>query len=462
MLTVLTFLLTMSILVTVHEYGHFQVAKWCGVRVLRFSIGFGKPLWSKRFGKDKTELVIAAIPLGGYVKMLDERELAAEFNIASPEITYSEVELNRAFNRQTVAKRIAIVLAGPMANLLLAIGLYWMLFTMGIVGMKPILGAVVDHSPAAAASFARGETIQKINGKEVATWQEVSWTLLKESLKNNSVEVEAISGNNEIHIHQLDLTNIDQEAATKDILAASGLTIYKPNIPALLGEVTKGSPADLVGLKTNDLVISINQNKVNNWENFVEKVRNTPNARVELEVLRDSKTLNFTIKPEKVEENGKSIGRLGVAFKIDDAQQSKLFVTTHYTAAGAFFKATEKTWDISVFTLKMLGKMLTGQTSLNGVSGPVTIASYAGQSAKMGLKVFIGFLAVISISIGVLNLLPIPVLDGGHLMYYIVEIFTGKPTSDFVLNIGQRIGFFLLGCMMILAFYNDINRLITG
>jgi regulator of sigma E protease len=462
MLTILTFLLTMSILVTVHEYGHFQVAKWCGVKVLRFSIGFGNPLWSKTFGKDKTELVIAAIPLGGYVKMLDEREFAAESDLAVPEVTYSELELKRAFNRQSIAKRIAIVLAGPAANLLLAIGLYWILFNMGIVGMKPVLGKVIDHSPAAVASFAHGETIQKINGRDVASWQEVSWILLKESLKNNSVEVEAINNNHEIHIHQLDLSKIDQEAATKDVLAATGLTIYHPDIPAIIGEVTKNGPADLVGLKTNDLVLSINQYKVSNWENFVKDVRNSPNKPIEIEVLRNSKLLKFTIKPEKIEENGKAIGRIGVAFKMDDAQQNKLFVTTHYSTTGALIKATEKTWDISVFTLKMLGKMLTGQTSLKGVSGPVTIASYAGQSAKMGLKVFIGFLAVISISIGVLNLLPIPVLDGGHLMYYIAEIFTGKPISDFALNIGQKIGFFLLGCMMILAFYNDINRLIIG
>jgi regulator of sigma E protease len=462
MLTILTFLLTMSILVTVHEYGHFQMAKWCGVKVLRFSIGFGNPLWSKTFGKDKTELVIAAIPLGGYVKMLDERELAAETDLTAPEVTYSEIELKRAFNRQSIAKRIAIVLAGPVANLLLAIGLYWLLFNMGIVGMKPVLGKVIDHSPAAVASFAHGETIQKINGRDVASWQEVSWILLKESLKNNSVEVEAINNNHEIHIHQLDLSKIDQEAATKDVLTAIGLTIYQPDIPALIGEVTKNGPADLVGLKTNDLVLSINQYKVSNWEDFVKDVRNSPNKPIEIEVLRDSKLLNFTIKPEKFEENGKVIGRVGVALKMDDAQQNKLFVTTHYSTSGALIKATEKTWDISIFTLKMLGKMITGQTSLKGVSGPVTIASYAGQSAKMGLKVFIGFLAVISISIGVLNLLPIPVLDGGHLMYYIVEIFTGKPISDFALNIGQKIGFFLLGCMMILAFYNDINRLITG
>jgi regulator of sigma E protease len=462
MIMALTFLLTMSILVTVHEYGHYQVAKWCGVKILKFSIGFGKPLWVKPFGKDKTEFVIAAIPLGGYVKMLDERELAAESTLESPQAAYDEVELTRAFNRQPVFKRIAIVLAGPMANLLLAIGLYWILFMMGIVGMKPVLGQVIAKSPAAAASFTYGETIQKINGKKVASWQEVSWILLNESLKNSSVEVETLSNNHEIHIRQLDLSNIDQEAATKDILTASGLTVNQPDFPAKIGEVTKNSIADLAGLKTNDLVLSVNKTKVNIWEDFVQIVRAHPNKTLEIEVLRNSNVLNFAIKPEQFTANGKTFGRIGVSFKMNQAEQDQLFVTTHYNMPVAFIKATEKTWDISVFTLKMLGKMLTGQTSLKGVSGPLTIATYAGQSVQMGLNVFIGFLALISISIGVLNLLPIPVLDGGHLMYYIVEIFTGKPTSNLALNIGQRIGFFLLGCMMILAFYNDINRLITG
>jgi regulator of sigma E protease len=462
MLTLLTFLVTMSILVTVHEYGHFQVAKWCGVKVLKFSIGFGKPLWSKSFGNDNTELVIAAIPLGGYVKMLDERELITDSNADALQESYSEAELKRAFNRQSVTKRIAIVLAGPAANLLLAIGLYWILFTMGIVGMKPILGKVIDGSPAASARFSQGETIQKINGKEITSWQEVSWILLNESLKSKSVAVEVINGNHEIHIHQLDISKIDQEAASKDILEASGLTIFQPEFPALIGQVIKNSPADLAGIKTNDLVLKINENKVSVWEDFVQGVRLNPNKLIEIEILRDSKMQRFTLRPEQFEENGKAVGRIGVAFKVDDLEQSKIFVTTRYNKTEAIIKATEKTWDISVFTLKMLGKMLIGQTSLKGVSGPVTIASYAGQSAKMGVKVFIGFLAVISISIGVLNLLPIPVLDGGHLMYYIVEIFTRKPAPDFVLNIGQRIGFFLLGSMMILAFYNDINKLITG
>ena len=462
MLTALTFLLTMSILVTVHEYGHFQVAKWCGVKVLRFSIGFGKPLWAKQFGKDQTELVIAAVPLGGFVKMLDEREFSDEDPKTSPKVSYSESDLKRAFNRQSIAKRIAIVMAGPIANLLLAVGLYWILFCIGVTGIKPTLGEVAERSPAALAGFTHGETILKIDGKNVASWQEVSWTLMSEALKKGRVVVEAVNANHELHTHQLDLSSVDPEVAAKDILSASGLTIDQPEIPALLGEVAKGTPAEMAGLKTNDLVISINNKKVRKWEDLVDEVRQNPNRTIAIDVLRNKVPLNFSIIPEQVEENGKPIGRIGVGFKIDESIEEKLFVTTHYNITEALFKATEKTWDISAFTLTMLVKMLTGQASLDGVSGPVTIASYAGQSANMGFKVFVSFLAVVSISIGVLNLLPIPVLDGGHLMYYMVEIFTGRAVSDFVLIIGQRIGFFLLGCMMILAFYNDINRLITG
>lgn len=462
MLTVLTFLVTMSLLVTVHEYGHFQVAKWCGVKVLKFSIGFGKPLWSKRFGQDQTELSIAAIPLGGYVKMLDERELATDAAIESLPVAYSEEELKRAFNRQSVVKRMAIVLAGPVANLLLAIGLYWILFGMGVTGMKPIVGKVVDYSPAAIAKFVDGEIIQKINGKDVTSWQEVSWILFNESLKKSPLNIQALSGDGYVHFHQLDLSQIEQNAAESDILSAAGLTMYQPDVPARIGDVTKNGPADIAGLKTGDLVQAINKVKINTWEELVNIVRANPYQPLEVDVLRGSTSKHFSVLPEQFKQNGKPAGRIGIAFTLDESEQAKLFVTSHYNGAQALLKATEKTWDISTFTLKMLGKMLTGQSSLKGVSGPVTIASYAEQSAKMGVKVFIGFLAVISISIGVLNLLPIPVLDGGHLMYYMVEIFTGKPTSDIVLNIGQRIGFFLLGCMMILAFYNDINRLITG
>ena len=459
MLTGLAFILTLGLLVTVHEYGHFQVARWCGVKVLKFSIGFGKPLWSKKIGLDQTEFVLAAIPLGGFVKMLDEREF--EQDAVSPD-DYSEAQLKRAFNRQPVNKRIAIVLAGPMANLLLAIFLYWLLFMTGVVGMKPTLGKVLDSSPAATANFMTGETIQKINGRDVSTWQDVSWFLLNESLKNNSVEIQAISSNQEILTHQLSLSTINIDDVNKDTLTLLGLTVLQPNIAARVGDVVNGSPADLAGLKTNDLVLLIGNTQVKSWEDFVEVVRQHANTPLDMLVLRNSAEIKLTVRPDAVIENGKEVGRIGAALRIEQGELDRFFVTVHYSAIQALVRATEKTWETAIFSLKILGKMVSGQTSWKGMSGPVTIAHYAGQSAGMGIKVFIGFLALISISIGVLNLLPIPVLDGGHLMYYMVEILTGKAVPESVMVVGQKIGFSMLGFMMVIAFYNDINRLITG
>jgi regulator of sigma E protease len=469
MLTVLAFIFTIGLLVTVHEYGHFQAAKWFGVKILKFSIGFGKPLWSKKFGSDNTELVIAAIPLGGYVKMLDEREMDEQSSIAEvtpntevPSTIYSEAELKCAFNRQSVFKRTAIVLAGPFANLLLAILLYWLLFMMGVVGIKPIVGKVMDHSPAAEASFAIGDTIKKINGQDVATWSDVIWKLLNESLKHKSVEVETLNSRQELHIHQLNLSNINSDNSDKDILGLLGLTVYQPEIAAIIGDVTKNSPAEKAGLLLDDRIISVNQIGIKTWEDFVQEIRLHPNMALDIKVQRNVENLTLSIKPEQVIEDGKPVGRIGAGFKFNKNAYDEFFTTTQYSLTSAFLKATEKTWEISIFSLKMIIKMVMGETSWKSISGPVTIASYAGQSADMGLKVFVGFLAMISISIGVLNLLPIPVLDGGHLMYYMVEIFTGKPVSESVMIIGQKIGLSLLGFMMILAFYNDINRLITG
>jgi len=455
MLTVLAFILTLGILVTVHEYGHFQVAKWCGVKVLKFSIGFGKPLWSKKIGQDQTEFIIAAIPLGGYVKMLGEEQFSGEEESVNQ-------DMSRALNRQSVGKRMAIVLAGPFANLLLAVILYWMLFMMGVVGMKPIVGKVPDNSPAAVASIGTGEMIQKINGKDVATWQDVRWILLNESLKKGRVEVHAINAKQETHLYQMDLSSLDYDDLENDILGKLGLTIYQPDIPARIGEIVKNSPADLANLSANDLVLAVNNRKVSDWEGFVQEIRQYPGVPLDVLVLREVKEMHFIVTPESVVENGKTVGRIGAALKITQSQLDEFFVTTHFSAIEAFAKAVEKTWDTAIFSLKMLGNMVLGNVSWKGMSGPVTIASYAGQSANMGIKVFIGFLALISISIGVLNLLPIPILDGGHFMYYMVEFFTGKPVSEAAVSVGQRLGFFILGCMMVLALYNDMNRLITG
>lgn len=455
MLTALAFIFTIGLLVTVHEYGHFQVARWCGVKVLKFSVGFGKPLWSKKFGVDQTEFVIAAIPLGGYVKMLGEDQFTQGE-------TFVNHDMTRALNRQSVGKRMAIVLAGPLANLLLAIILYWLLFMMGVVGLKPIVGNVVENSPAAASRIRSGDVIQKINNKDVSTWQDVRWLLLQESLKNKQIEIQVINTKNEMYSYQMDVSKLDYDDAKHDILEKLGLIIYQPEMPARIGEIAKNSPAQIAGLKPNDLVLAINKNKVNDWEFFVQEIQQHPNVNVDILVQRDAEEINISVKPDLVVENDKKIGRIGAAFKTDQTELDQFLVTSHYSVAGALVKAIEKTWDTAVFSLKMLGNMVLGQVSWKGMSGPVTIASYAGQSANMGIKVFIGFLALISISIGVLNLLPIPILDGGHFMYYMVEFFTKKPVSEAVMNIGQKIGFILLGGMMALALYNDINRLTTG
>ncbi len=263
-------------------------------------------------------------------------------------------------------------------------------------------------------------------------------------------------------MHSLNLSKLQKDQLNEDILLSLGLSVYQPDIPARIGEVLEDSPADLADLKANDLILEINRNKVAVWEDFVREIRNNPDKPVTILFERGSESSTVNITPEAIVENNKTIGRIGATFRVEQTELNKLFVTTHYSPGIALVKAAEKTWDTSIFSLKMLGNMVVGQVSWKSMSGPVTIASYAGQSANMGIKVFIAFLALISISIGVLNLLPIPVLDGGHFMYYMAEIFTGKPVSQATMITGQKIGFALLGAMMILALYNDINRLITG
>ena len=469
MLTLAAFIVTIGIIVTIHEFGHFQVARWCGVRVLRFSIGFGKPLWQKTFGKDRTEFVLAAIPLGGYVKMLDENELKAErelkaeaeANPDAPQAQYSDAELKRAFNRQSVWKRIAIVLAGPAANLLLAILLYWILLMQGEVGMRPIVGEVKDGSLAAQAAITKGEVIQKIDGKPIKTWQGARWALLEASLDNRSVEIEAISNGNELHQHTLsfDAANDDAEI---DVLDKIGIEMFRPDAEAVIGEVLANGAAEKAGLKKEDKILSVDNVQVKNWDEVVSTVKASPEKTLQFEIERQQKTLKIAVKPESVKENNSKVGRIGAAAKIDQKEIDKLLIKQYYSPFKSLTKAVAKTWQTSLFSLKMLWYMVIGKASIKGISGPVTIASYAGESAGLGLNVFLGFLALVSISIGVLNLLPIPVLDGGHLMYYITELIKGSPVSEQTMLWGQKIGFGVLGLLMSIAIFNDIHRLVVG
>lgn len=462
MMTILAFIVTIGLLVTIHEYGHFQVARWCNVKVLRFSVGFGKPLWKKTFGKDKTEFVLAAIPLGGFVKMLDERELKAESeqdSHAAP-VNYSEADLQRAFNRQNVWKRIAIVAAGPIANLLLAIFLYWLLFMQGVTGMRPIIGDVITNSLAASASLKKGEVIQTIAGTPVRTWTDSRWILLEQSLENESVAIEALDADNVLHEHTLSFKGINNDPEI-DILEKVGLSMFKPNIPAVIGEILPKSAAEKANFKAGDKIISIDNINMQDWDGVVSKVKASPNKSLRVKIERAQEMHTIVVVPELVSENNQSFGRLGASVKLDQKTLNEFLIETQYSPLQSLQKAALKTWDTAIFSLKMLSKMITGQVSIKGISGPVTIATFAGESASLGLSTFLSFLALISISIGVLNLLPIPVLDGGHLMYYIVEIFKGSPVSDQAMLVGQKIGFVLLGLLMTIAIFNDFSRLFT-
>lgn len=452
MLTLIAFIVAIGILVTVHEFGHYQVAKWCGVKVLKFSIGFGKPLWSKVYGKDQTEFIVAAIPLGGYVKFLDEKEAQED----SEKVVFTETDLKRAFNRQHVLKRIAIVLAGPFANLLLAIFLYWLLLMSGVTGIKPILGKVIADSPAAIAGFKQNDIIKSINGNDIDTWKEASFALVTESLKNDVAEVEVLDSHQNTQIRKLNLRNFDLEKSKQDVMETLGLTLYEIDIPARIGGVKTGEVADIAGLKTDDLVLSVNQQKVNIWQDFTQEIRRNPNKPIEVIVRRNDDQIVVNLTPKTIIEDGKTVGLIGVAVK------DSRVTTTYFSTLVALRKALATTWDTSILSFKLMGKLVTGQLSLKNISGPVTIANAAGESADRGLKPYIAFLAFISISIGVMNLLPIPVLDGGHFMYYIAELITGKPVPESILIIGQKIGLLLLGLMMIVAIYNDVARIVSN
>lgn len=453
MTTLLAFIVTLGVLITVHEYGHFQVARWFGVKVLKFSIGFGKPLYQRKLGKDGTEFILAAFPLGGYVKMLDERE-------ANPETPVNEADLHRAFNRQSVWKRMAIVSAGPAANLLLAILLYWLLFMQGITGLKPIIGEIPANTPAAEASIKTGGVIQEVDGQPVASWQDVRWQLLQVSAESSVASLKVLYGEREYHLHQLSLPQSDD--VEQDILQRLGLNPFRPNVPAVVGEVIEGSAAEGAGLQPGDKVLRVDGAEVAQWDDLVNVVRKHPDQPLALTVNRDGAAIELQITPETVRENGVEVGRIGAAYHMNEADLEQYLVHTEYGAVAAMSRAIGKTWETSVFSLKMLGNMITGAMSWKGLSGPVTIASFAGQSADAGWKTFLGFLALVSISLGILNLLPIPVLDGGHLLYYMVEIVKGSPVSEQAMEIGYRIGFVLLGILMACAIYNDITRLVTG
>lgn len=445
------FLLALCVLIFIHELGHYTVARLCGVKVLRFSIGFGRVLWQRRLGRDQTEWAISVFPLGGYVKMLDEREAEVP-----PQ------DLPRAFNRQSVGKRSLIVVAGPAANFVLAIFLYWAVFMLGSQELLPILGQPPVGTPAAMAAISNGDQVRSVDGRAVATWNDLRWLLLQKAVDQESAELEVINEQNEISVRSLYLSAAGDQGWEGDALDRLGIGFYRPNLPPVLGKVVAGGPGERAGLKSGDKVRAVDGRPISLWHELVLHIRDSAGRSIHLEIDRQGQIATVDVIPEAISERGRVVGKIGVAVA-DNGQahrEVRTFVRYGFIEAGG--KAIVETWDKSIFSLVMMGKMLTGEVSLKNLSGPVTIADYAGKSAKLGFDYYIKFVALVSISLGVLNLLPIPVLDGGHLMYHIIEVVRRRPLSERAMEITQRIGISILFVLMAFAFFNDLNRLFFG
>ena len=453
LITIVAFVVALGCLIVVHEFGHYLVARACGVKVLRFSVGFGKSLWTRRMGRDATEWVIAAFPLGGYVKMLDEREGEV-----------SPADLPRAFNRQSVWRRIAIVVAGPAANFLLAIALYWVLFVNGVPGLKPVVGEPPAGTAAYRAGFAVDDTLVKIGEEAVPTWQDARWVLLQRAVERTAVSIEVRTAGGETARRQLDLSGLTPADLDADFLRALGLTRFQVRAAPMVNRVNPDGAAARAGLKAEDEIVAINNTPIESVEQAIRTIQQNAGKPLLFEIRRvGSPQIVLPLTPDlHSEKDGRKVGRINAELRNRPEAFAKYLVVVTYGPLESVTRAIGKTWETSVFSLKMLGKMIVGEVSLKNLSGPITIADYAGQSAQSGAASYLLFLALISISLGVLNLLPIPLLDGGHLMYYILEIFKGRPISDRAIEIGQHVGMALLFTLMAFALYNDIYRLFGG
>ena len=453
LISIVSFIVAIAILVGIHEFGHFWVARVLGIKIIRFAIGFGKPLWTyKSKDKDKTEYVLAAIPLGGYVKMLDEREGDVK-----------EEEKHRAFNTQPIWKRFLVVLAGPMFNFFFAIAAFAVIQMMGIKSEYPFVGSVIPHSAAAQSGFEAKDRITGINDVQTQSKQQVSLTLLNEYLKNPklTIHVETQAGDKAERV--LDLSNTALLADEGNYFNKTGIEFWRPSHSTIIMGVAPEKAAFEAGVLSGDKVISVDGNAVTSTEYFASYISAHAGKAVALEVEREGSRKILTLTPLLTEIDGKSRGLIGVSLgrKYSEKDIENLLFVREAPFLDALKGGVVETWNMSVMTLKVMGRLITGEASLKNISGPITIANYAGKSALIGFSAFLSLLAIVSLSLGVLNLLPIPMLDGGHLMYYVIELVKGSPVSERVEAIGMRIGMSLVGVLMVVAMYNDIGRLVN-
>ncbi|MEE9358413.1 RIP metalloprotease RseP [Candidatus Vondammii sp. HM_W22] len=452
--TIFSFILALGILITVHEFGHFWVARKLGVKVLRFSVGFGKPLLTFR-GRGPTpedqgtEYVLAAIPLGGYVKMLDEREGAVP-----------EKELERSFNRKSLPVRAAIVAAGPVFNFIFAILAFWLINVAGDMGARPLVGAVAEGSIAAEAGFQPGDEFVSVADRITTTWEMVVYGLLTESASGDDLAVKVRVADGYEEDRQLPGGQLIELAENSRLLERIGLTPKRPQVPPVIDQLAPGEAAERAGIQSGDRILAINGKPLEVWDELVEAIKVLPGKPATLEIERQGATETIGLIVGSREVDGKMIGRIGAGPHVPEDLFDQYRVEVRYGPVEAIGLATAKTWDMSVFMLKMLGQMLKGEVSVKNLSGPISIAQTAGKTASYGAIQFLKFLALVSISLGVLNLLPIPVLDGGHLLFFLVEAVKGSPLSEAAQAQGQRIGMALLLALMGLAFYVDLARLL--
>ncbi len=448
LIKLLAFVVAIGLLVSVHEFGHFWVARKLGIKVLRFSIGFGRPLWRWQGRTDGTEYVVASIPLGGYVRMLDEREGPVP-----------EQERDRAFNRQSLWVRSAVVVAGPAFNFLFAILAFWMVLVMGETGARPLVGEVVPDSPSAQAGLLPGSEIVAVDGEVTPTWGLVMQALAEGSLSSKPIPIRARLPDGQEKTFTLPPDRIGDIAEQPDLLKILGIKPDRPRVPPVIGKVLPGEPAAEAGLGPGDRILQADGQSIDDWGDWVRYVQERPGRLIRVRVERDGRQLELELIPATRKLGDREIGRIGAVNQpLDESALVPWRTEYRLGPLDALPAAASRTLEYSVLTLKVIWRILTGQASVQNLSGPLSIADAAGTTASYGLVSFLRFLAIVSISLGVLNLLPVPVLDGGHLLFFLLEAVRGGPLPESWLEQGQRIGLAFLAAIMALAFYVDIVR----